>query len=85
MSSDSHIRQHYHTTCNVAQHIDSCKKQLSARLMISSADTFITLNGFGNNIQDIVGSEEVTAKALMTACPFTLTYANNVISSISRV
>ena len=75
MSSDSHIRQHHRIKCNVAQCIDSCKKQLSARLMISSADTFITLNGFGNNMQEIVGSEEVTAKALMTARPFTLTYA----------
>ena len=75
----------YCTKCNVEQRIDVCKKQLSARLLISAADTYITLNGFGNNIQEIVGAEEVTAKALMTARPFTLTHANNVITSISRV
>ena len=73
------------TKCGVPQCIDYCKKQLSAKLMMTSADAFVTLNGFGNNIQDIVGQEEVTAKSLMTARPFTLTYANNVIMSISRL
>ena len=45
----------------------------------------MTLNSFDSNVQDIVGQEEVTAKSLMTAYPFTLTHENNVITFISRL
>ena len=45
----------------------------------------MTLNSFDSNVQDTVGQEEVTAKLLMTAYPFTLTHENNVNIFISSL
>ena len=55
---------------------------MSAKLIISSGDTYLTLLCFGSNLSDIVEQETVTEEALLIAPPFTLTYENNIITGI---
>ena len=66
--------------------LTKCTKQLSAKLVIahSTATEFLTLLVFGTNVSDIARNANVTAELLLEAPPFTLTYDNNVITSIVR-
>ena len=57
---------------------------MSANLIISSGDTYLTLLCFGSNLTDIVEQETVTEEALLTAPPFMLTYENNTITGILK-
>ena len=57
---------------------------MSAKLIISSGDTYLTLLCFGSNLTDIIQQETVTKEAFLTAPPFTLTYDNNIITGIQR-
>ena len=72
------------TKCNMQQVISKCRKQLNAKLLISSGDSYLALNVFGSNVCDIAQTQEVTAEVLLSASPFTLTYDNNVVTSICR-
>lgn len=65
------------------QCILKCAQQLSAKLVITHSTTeFLTLLAFGTNMPDIAGNADVIAQLLLEAPPFTLTYDNNVITSI---
>ena len=55
-----------------------------AKLLISSGTDYHTLNVFGRNIKDIAEQEQITTESLLSARPFTFTYANNVVTTISR-
>ena len=57
---------------------------VNAKLMISAGSSYLTLNAFGSNVCDTAQREDVTAESLLSACPFQLTYENNVITSIRR-
>ena len=70
--------------CDMVQRIDRCKKQLSAKLIIADGAEYITLNAFGSNVMDIAQQEVVTIEGLLAASPFSVTYDNNVITSIGR-
>ena len=58
-------------------------KHLSAKFVTahSTATEFFTLLDFGTNVCDIARNANVTAKLL----PFTLTYENNMITSVERL
>ena len=73
------------TKCDTMQCISKCAQQLSAKLVITHSTTeFLTLPAFGTNVSDIAGNADVTAQLLLEAPPFTLTYDNNVITSVGR-
>lgn len=72
------------SNCNSLQLLNKCKIQMSAKLIISSGDTYLTLLCFGSNLTDIIQQETVTKEAFLTAPPFTLTYDNNIITGIQR-
>ena len=61
------------SNCNSLQRLNKCQIQISAKLIISSGDTYLTLLCFASNLTDIVEQETVTEEALLTAPPFTLT------------
>ena len=70
--------------CEMMQHIERCKKQLSAKVVIADGANYLTLNVFGTNVIDIAQQEDVDANVLLSAPSFTMTYENNVITSITR-
>ncbi len=72
------------TKCSMTQRLNKCKKQLRAKLYISSGEDYFTLQAFGSNVSDIAGKQDVTTHALLHAQPFTLTHDSNVITSVTR-
>ncbi len=56
---------------------------MSAKLLVSSGETYLTLLYFGTNLNDIVQQETVTKEALVNARPFTLTY-EYIITGVQR-
>ena len=70
--------------CEMVQIIGRCKMQLSAKVVIAEGEKYHTLNVFGTNVSDIAQEDNVSVEALISAPPFTLTYENNVITSIRR-
>ena len=72
------------TKCTLKQRLDHCKRQMSAKLMFTAADRYVTLNAFGSIVNDIANSGSVTVDSLLSAQPVTITYANNIVTAISR-
>ena len=70
--------------CNMQQVLHRCKKLLNATLVISSGDSYLTLNAFGSIVNDIAEKKDVTAEALLSSRSFTLTYDLNVIATVKR-
>ena len=53
-------------------------------MITHSTTEFLTLLAFGTNMSDIPGNADVIAQLLLEAPPFTLTYDNNVITSVVK-
>lgn len=72
------------TKCQMDQKLTHCSVSSMAKLLISSGTDYHTLNVFDSNLKDIAEQEPITTELLLAARPFTFTYANNVITTISR-
>ena len=74
------------TKCGMQQIVSRCKTQLNVKVILSSGDSYVTLNVFGTDVGDIAGlaMEDVTEESLLSAPAFNVTYENNVVTSISR-
>ena len=71
----------------MAQRVDMCKQQTSAKLQISSGTTKIHLFAYGQTLSHIaeIPLESVTEDALLNANPFTASYNNRMtIVKVSR-
>ena len=66
------------------QVLHRCKKLLNATPVISSGDSYLTLNAFGSIVNDIAETKDVTTEALLSSLSFTLTYDLNVIVTVKR-
>ena len=73
------------TECNTVQKINLCKRQMRAKLLLTRpGGNYITLSVFGDHLKHICCEQPVTRDNLLHAPPFTFTYNNQVINSISR-
>ena len=73
------------TECNTVQKINLCKRQMRAKLLLTlPGGNYITLSVFGDHLKHICCEQPVTRDNLLHVPPFTFTYNNQVINSISR-
>ena len=68
--------------CEMFQSLKQCERKVSAR---QYGQEYITLSAFDDIITTIAQCADVTPTALLQAKPFTLTYVNNIITSVSLV
>ena len=68
----------------MVQHVDRCKKEISARLMVQDEKTNKTLTAFTQILCEICQGDDISEDAILNSTPFTLQYANNIIVNISR-
>ena len=73
--------------CSMMQCVDVSTQELSAQLVIKSANGNVTLRAFSKTVQDIADKpvNEVTMVVLLKAKPFTLVHHQGIIQSISRM
>ena len=71
--------------CGMLQHLDRCKSQTSAQLLIEVDNKVLTLQAFSRTVIAIAQTDDVTEAALLLARPFTLRYSEkNMIQSVMR-
>lgn len=73
--------------CSMMQCVDVSTQELSAQLVIKSANGNVTLRAFSKTVQDIADKpvNEVTMVVLLKAKPFMLVHHQRIIQSISRM
>lgn len=73
------------TGCKTLLKISLCKRQVRAKLLLTCpGGSYITLNVFGDHLKLICCQEAVSEENLLQASPFSFTYNNQIINSISR-
>ena len=71
--------------CGMLQQLQCCLEQFSCQLIIVSGEKKVTLRAFGKVVVAIAQEESISARALLKAKPFDVTYSEgNVIQSIKR-
>ena len=68
--------------CDMFQPLNRCKQKISARLYIQHGEENLHLSAFDDILTTIAGSTNVTSESLLLSKPSTITYENNIISSV---
>ena len=72
------------TSYTTLQKVNHCKRQVRAKLLLTRpGGSYITLNVFGDHLKQICCQESVSEERLLQASPFSFTYNNQIINSIS--
>ena len=84
VDADTNIAQC--SKCQMSQPLKRCKQQLSAKLYIQNGEECLSLSAFGSIVTDIAqcSASNITTNALLQSKPISITYSNNIITSVSR-